>query len=332
MRRKSLRRVLAPFAACLLFAAPYAFPGGSGDSQGTTAERPAGNAEWIVTSEAVASPGDALIVRIESALVLSDTSVTLISPDGTAVASAGGFRALPDKAASEPDTPVGYIVILGLPDTLSPGTYGLRASANIPERGGQEICSDHPLILEARAFLSEAIDLDEKNTKIKTDFGPKRIAQIKALNEILFTRNHDADRFPGPFVLPVAQTRRTSQFGDRRTYRYIDGETERNVHLGIDFGIPAGTPVIAAGSGRIALAEFRISTGWTVVIEHLPGVYSLYYHLDSLACAKGDTVQTGELIARSGSTGLSTGPHLHWEFRVNGIAVSPDWFVGRVLY
>lgn len=332
MRLTGIRGFLAPFAAALLFAAPLAFPGGTGDAQGAAAERADGKAEWTVTSEAIARPGDALVVRIDSALALSDASVTLIAPDGTAVASAGGFRPLADAAASRLNPPAGYIVILGLPDTLSPGTYGLRASARIAERGGREIGSDHPLILESRAFLSEKIDLDETNTRIKTDFGPERIAQIKALNEILFARNQDADRFPGPFALPVSQTRRTSQFGDRRMYRYIGGETEKNVHFGIDFGIPRGTPVFAAGGGRIALADFRISTGWTVVIEHLPGVYSLYYHLDNLACAKGDTVKTGDLIARSGSTGLSTGPHLHWEFRVNGTAVSPDWFVGRVLY
>ena len=77
------------------------------------------------------------------------------------------------------------------------------------------------------------------------------------------------------------------------------------------------------------LAESRISTGWSVVVEHLPGVYSLYYHLDSLAASEGEAVRAGTLIGRSGSTGLSTGPHLHWEFRVNGEAVSPDWFLSR---
>ena len=80
------------------------------------------------------------------------------------------------------------------------------------------------------------------------------------------------------------------------------------------------------------MSEERISTGNTIVIEHLPGVYSLYYHLDTLLAGCGEFVRAGTLIGRSGNTGLSTGPHLHWEFRVNGEAVSPDWFVGRVLF
>ena len=78
------------------------------------------------------------------------------------------------------------------------------------------------------------------------------------------------------------------------------------------------------------MAENRISTGWSIVIEHLPGVYSLYYHMDSLTVEKGDMVKQGTLIGYSGATGLATGPHLHWEVRVNGNAVNPDFFVSDV--
>jgi murein DD-endopeptidase MepM/ murein hydrolase activator NlpD len=86
--------------------------------------------------------------------------------------------------------------------------------------------------------------------------------------------------------------------------------------------------VFAAGAGRVALAENRISTGWSVVIEHLPGLYSLYYHMDSLAVKAGQMVKQGEEIGKSGATGLATGPHLHWEMRLNGSPVNPDMFLG----
>jgi len=326
-------KFLSLIFSCLLLAAQYAVPGGTGESADTAAERASGKADWTVTAEATARPGDALVIRIESALPLSDPSVTLVTPEGTSLASTAGFLARPDSVGSRaPDSRIEYIALIGLPSTLSPGTYRLRAAARVTEHGGEDLRSDSPLIVEDRAFISEEIALNTENTRIKTDFGPERMAQIKALNEILFTRNQDADRFTGPFGLPVKQTRRTSEFGDRRLYRYVDGETERNVHLGVDFGIPTGSPVFAAGNGTIVLACFRISTGWTVVIEHLPGVYSLYYHLEGLDRSRGEPVRTGDRIGRSGSTGLSTGPHLHWEFRVNGVAVSPDWFVGRTLY
>ncbi len=72
------------------------------------------------------------------------------------------------------------------------------------------------------------------------------------------------------------------------------------------------------------MATNRIVTGGTVVIEHLPAVYSLYYHLDTVDVAVNDIVEQGERIGTVGSTGLSTGPHLHWELRVSGVAVDPE--------
>lgn len=71
------------------------------------------------------------------------------------------------------------------------------------------------------------------------------------------------------------------------------------------------------------LAESRISTGWSVVIEHLPGLYSLYYHLDSLDVHEGQYVNQGEKLGHSGATS----PHLHWEIRLNMEAVNPEFFL-----
>ncbi|MDE5614344.1 MAG: M23 family metallopeptidase, partial [Treponemataceae bacterium] len=67
---------------------------------------------------------------------------------------------------------------------------------------------------------------------------------------------------------------------------------------------------------------------WSICIEPLPGLYSLYYHLDKLLVETGQMVTQGDLIGLSGATGLATGPHLHWEIRLNTEAVSPDFFVG----
>jgi murein DD-endopeptidase MepM/ murein hydrolase activator NlpD len=66
-----------------------------------------------------------------------------------------------------------------------------------------------------------------------------------------------------------------------------------------------------------------------VIIEHLPGLYSLYYHLDKIHIAEGTLVEAGTLLGESGSTGLSTGPHLHWEIRVAGENADPDAFMAR---
>ena len=73
----------------------------------------------------------------------------------------------------------------------------------------------------------------------------------------------------------------------------------------------------------------RIVTGNTVILEHLPGLYSLYYHLDKIAVSEGSIVEAGTILGESGSTGLATGPHLHWEIRVSTENADPDVFLSR---
>jgi murein DD-endopeptidase MepM/ murein hydrolase activator NlpD len=95
--------------------------------------------------------------------------------------------------------------------------------------------------------------------------------------------------------------------------------------------VPTGTEVRACAAGGVVLARERIVTGNTVILEHLPGVYSLYYHMDSIAVSEGLVVEEGALLGESGSTGLATGPHLHWEIRVSGENADPDVFLSRPL-
>ena len=114
-------------------------------------------------------------------------------------------------------------------------------------------------------------------------------------------------------------------------YSYIDGSNDSSVHAGIDFGVPRGTEVRACAAGRVVFAGYRIVTGNSVIIEHLPGVYSLYYHMDKINVSEGSVAESGALLGVSGSTGLSTGPHLHWEIRVSTEYADPDIFMSRAV-
>jgi murein DD-endopeptidase MepM/ murein hydrolase activator NlpD len=183
-----------------------------------------------------------------------------------------------------------------------------------------------PLTIAARDFNSETLKLDGGNTAIITDSSPERIAQSDKLNKIVLTRNKDNVYQQTAFIKPVTSNRMTSHFGDRRVYEYNTGGGYTSVHYGNDYGVPTGTRVGACASGRVVLAELRSLTGWSVMIEHLPGLYSHYYHMDSLDVKEGDMVKQGDKIGNSGSTGLATGPHLHWEIRLNAVAVNPDFF------
>jgi murein DD-endopeptidase MepM/ murein hydrolase activator NlpD len=184
------------------------------------------------------------------------------------------------------------------------------------------------LTIAGREFISEEIFLNQDNTDIRTQEDPQKTAESAALWAILSRTGREVYA-AGPFIAPVDSPRRTSFFGDRRVYRYINGKSDTSIHAGIDYGVPRGTPVRACAPGRVVLARFRIVTGNSVILEHLPGVYSLYYHLDTIAVAEETLVDAGTLLGESGSTGLSTGPHLHWEIRAAGENADPDAFLSR---
>lgn len=129
------------------------------------------------------------------------------------------------------------------------------------------------------------------------------------------------------FRLPLTgQPERTSPFGTRRTY---GAGAELTPHLGEDFAAAPGTPVLAPAPAVVVLAEPLFVRGNAVVLDHGRGVFTGYWHLQSIAVAVGDRVTTGQKIGEVGSTGLSSGPHLHWEMRVAGVAVDPLQWVAE---
>lgn len=184
-----------------------------------------------------------------------------------------------------------------------------------------------PISIQPVEWNKEILELNDTNSKIKQNMSPERLAQTEKLSTILETVLPMDVYSLKSFVLPVNSAELTSEYGDKRIYRYTDGKSSAAFHYGNDYGVQEGTDVYSCSDGKVVMAEFRISTGWSVVIEHLPGLYSLYYHLSSLSVKEGNSVKQGEKIGLSGSTGLSTGPHLHWEVRLNNAPVKPDFFM-----
>jgi murein DD-endopeptidase MepM/ murein hydrolase activator NlpD len=212
--------------------------------------------------------------------------------------------------------------VLTVPATVRPG----EAKIVVEAAGG--IIDEIAIIIAGRDFVSEIIKLDPVLTGIRTDPDPQKTRESEILWGILNRTGKDAYHF-GNFSPPVTATRRTSFFGDRRVFQYSNNTSDTSIHAGIDYGVPKGTEVSACGSGRVVLARTRIVTGKSVIIEHLPGIYSLYYHLDKIEVAEGILVEMGDLLGLSGATGLATGPHLHWEIRVFGENTDPDAFISR---
>ncbi|MDO4438735.1 MAG: peptidoglycan DD-metalloendopeptidase family protein [Eubacteriales bacterium] len=126
------------------------------------------------------------------------------------------------------------------------------------------------------------------------------------------------------FIWPLPSSSRiTSKFGDRES----PTEGASSNHKGVDIGAPKGSPIIAAAAGDVVIATYSASAGNYVMINHGGGVYTVYMHMNSISCKVGDSIEKGGSVGTVGSTGYSTGPHLHFGIRNNGTYIDPLKYV-----
>ena len=121
------------------------------------------------------------------------------------------------------------------------------------------------------------------------------------------------------FIRPISGTI-TSRFGAKSRIRVSN-------HTGLDIGAPTGTKIKAAASGTVTFSGYKGSYGYMIVISHGNGIETYYGHCSKLYVSAGTYVNQGDIIAAVGNTGNSTGPHLHLEVRVNGVAYNPQNYV-----
>lgn len=238
--------------------------------------------------------------------------VVLLEKDGTIVESAGFISFREERFALLPLGPV-----------LEPGDYMLRG-----ELVGGDISYIRGFTVLPREFRHETIVLDSSLSSLRTEQNDLQREEALEIQGIYVSFDEEDLYDELDFISPIDFNRLdyfriSSEYGDRRLFRYADNQVSHAIHTGIDLAARSGVPVRAAAGGRVILAKERIISGYSVVIAHLPGVYSIYFHLKDLDVQAGQLVEKGERIGSVGMSGLATGPHLHWEVRVNGVAVDP---------
>jgi len=258
------------------------------------------------------APGEPVTIAVNTKV-----KEALLFVNGKQAAKSSFFFVPDDKGI-----PCYFAAVLAIPSTITARNAVIRIDTD------DGVLYEVPVNLTPREFRSETLQLTPSLTNLVTTSNEQTKAESARLWQILTTTGDKIYHIDN-FVLPITSTRRTSQFGTRRINQYSDGRSTTSIHAGVDFGAPTGTDIFACGRGYVVLARMRVITGNSVIIEHAPGVYSIYYHLDTIIAQEGDIAEAGEIIGKVGSTGFSTGPHLHWELRVSTENTDPDIFVAR---
>lgn len=169
---------------------------------------------------------------------------------------------------------------------------------------------------QTRDSIAELLDQDEE---LRSELVSRGLETIRPLwSEAHMTDFMEQKLMEGPLVRPVDGVV-TSQFGQRFHPIY----EEYRLHSGTDFGEPSGEPVTASGSGKVYFAGDGGGYGNLIKVDHGDGVTSYYAHLSEFRVGLGDAVLQGQHIGDVGSTGNSTGPHLHFEVRIDGAPKNP---------
>jgi murein DD-endopeptidase MepM/ murein hydrolase activator NlpD len=150
-----------------------------------------------------------------------------------------------------------------------------------------------------------------------------RIARDREAFARAFDRPFAPPLFTARFAWPHPGAHR-GRYGDQRTF---NGKKE-SVHYGLDIAAPRGAPVRAANDGEVVLARDCYYSGKTVAVWHGAGLFTLYFHLDRAEVRRGAKVRRGDRLGVVGSTGRSTGPHLHWSAKVGDLYVDPESLMG----
>lgn len=208
----------------------------------------------------------------------------------------------------------GYWAIVGIGPLDDVGQFDVSVSY-ADASGNAAGSADETLVVVAREFPTENIDLEPGQGV----YDPAAVQRENDIREQVRGQFTPQKLWSGPFIFPL-QGEVSSPYGIMRSY---NGGPVSEYHHGTDFAADEGAPVAAAASGRVAFAGALTVRGNTVMIDHGLGVFTSYNHLSRIDVQEGQVVTQGQIIAAVGSTGLATGPHLHWEVAVRGVDVDP---------
>lgn len=206
--------------------------------------------------------------------------------------------------------------VIAVPCWYTPNNYELTVEIH----EGDQLIDQQNITFDvvSKEFEVDHLYVTESTAAIRTD-------EHAASDQVHFDRARanpvPYPLFHGAFIEPTTYNRVSTEYGVIRVTN-DDWENTRR-HYGIDFANTLGTPIYATNDGIVTLSYELYITGNTIIIDHGLGLFSMYYHLDELLVEEGESVEKGELIANMGSTGYSTGSHLHFGIWNDGVYLNP---------
>jgi murein DD-endopeptidase MepM/ murein hydrolase activator NlpD len=268
----------------------------------------------VAAAPAPAQAREALSVRWEPRVVRQgDIAMVFVTglPDAKAVE--GSLAGQPLTFFPYGD---GQAALAGIDLEARPGMATWRVG--VMDARDQPLKASGRLQIRARKFPVQRLTLPREMVELDAPTLQRVEEESKRLRTLYATITPER-HWRGRFAKPVGVPDAGEGFGARRI---ING-LARAPHAGVDYSADAGTPVVAANAGRVALVAEYFFPGRLVVLDHGLGLYTLYFHLERADVADGDRVDRGQIIGRVGASGRATGPHLHFSAHLRQTRIDP---------
>ncbi len=262
----------------------------------------------LVMCAALPAYADSYISRLLNRPVPGGVAVVDLGP--AAQAPKATWQGKPVLVVKDQDAR--WLAIVGIPLSVKPGTAQQVSSGgrNLPFVVGNKKYPEQRITLKNQRQVNPNPD-DLKRIEQELDVQVRAYRTFSPVTPSNLLLDKPVD---GPL---------SSKFGVRR---FFNGE-ERNPHAGLDFAVPAGTPIKSPAAGKVILIGNYFFNGNTVFVDHGQGFISMFCHMSKIDVKVGDAVPRGGVVGRVGSTGRATGPHMHWNVSLNDARVDPAIFI-----
>lgn len=233
------------------------------------------------------------------------------------------FNKQPVKILQQPS---GQIAVVGIP--LSTGSGETHLLLEAPSEAGKPAISEQlTFTVTPGNYPQERLTITDSN---QVTPNPESLRRIRRESGVINShlRHWQIDQVDFVAMILPVEGRHSSLFGHRR----IINDQPRKPHSGLDIAASTGTPVVAPAGGLVTGQGDYFFNGKSLFIDHGEGLISMFCHLDEILVKPGETISQGQLLARVGSSGRVTGPHLHWSLSLNDARVDPLLFIANNLF